>query len=159
MGYLRLAIKHRLPIVPVAASGVDDVFIGLCDGYALGKRVRMPYRLPLWIGAGMTGLWPFSLPFPVKIEQHVGEPITPDARGRPLRPCLHPRPVRLDRVDLAVVGEGPERLGVVPTREGVRRETLMEHGKCRLEVGIAQVPIELSDATRGEQALVHDASA
>jgi 1-acyl-sn-glycerol-3-phosphate acyltransferase len=76
IGYLRLALKHRLPIVPVAASGVDDVFIGLCDGYSLGKRARMPARLPLWIGVGMTGVWPLSLPFPVKIVQHIGEPLT-----------------------------------------------------------------------------------
>lgn len=75
-GYLRLAIKHRLPIVPVAATGVDDVFFGLVDGYSLGKRAGLPHRLPLWIGLGMTGLWPFSLPFPVKITQLVGAPIT-----------------------------------------------------------------------------------
>lgn len=98
VGYLRLAIKHRLPIVPVAASGVDDVFLGLCDGYALGKRVGMPHRLPLWIGVGMTGVWPLSLPFPVKIVQHVGAPITAhlaaefggggDAREKPNKGAL-----------------------------------------------------------------------
>jgi 1-acyl-sn-glycerol-3-phosphate acyltransferase len=74
-GYLRLALRHRLPIVPVAASGVDDAYFGLNDGYALGKRLRMPARLPVWAGVGIAGLWPLSPPFPVKIVQHVGEPI------------------------------------------------------------------------------------
>lgn len=90
-GYLRLAIEHRLPIVPVAASGVDDVFVGLVDGHALGKRAGMPHRLPLWLGVGMTGVWPFSLPFPVKITQLVGSPITAHLdldRGRPDRTAL-----------------------------------------------------------------------
>jgi 1-acyl-sn-glycerol-3-phosphate acyltransferase len=74
-GYLRLALRHRLPIVPVAASGVDDAFLGLNDGYALGKRLGAPARLPVWIGVGPLGLWPLSPPFPVKIVAHIGEPI------------------------------------------------------------------------------------
>jgi 1-acyl-sn-glycerol-3-phosphate acyltransferase len=81
-GYLRLALRHRLPIVPVAAAGVDDGYIGLNDGYALGKRLGVPHRLPLWFGLGLTGLWPFSPPFPVKIRQVIGEPIDPSAVGR-----------------------------------------------------------------------------
>lgn len=77
-GYLRLAIRHGLPIVPAAASGVDDCFIGLNDGYAWGKRLNVPLRLPAWVGVGPMGLWPFSPPFPVKIRQHIGAPIWPD---------------------------------------------------------------------------------
>lgn len=74
-GYLRLALRHRLPIVPVAASGVDDAYFGLNDGYATGKLLRVPARLPLWVGVGIAGIWPLSPPFPVKIVQHIGEPI------------------------------------------------------------------------------------
>lgn len=81
IGYLRLAVKHRLPIVPVAGAGVDDAYLGLNDGYALGKRLGAPARLPLWIGLGLTGLWPLSPPLPVKITQHIGEPIDPFADG------------------------------------------------------------------------------
>jgi len=80
-GYLRLALQHRLPIVPVAASGVDDAYIGLNDGYALGKRLGAPQRLPIWLGLGIGGLWPLSLPFPVKIRQRIGEPIDLEADG------------------------------------------------------------------------------
>jgi 1-acyl-sn-glycerol-3-phosphate acyltransferase len=74
-GYLRLAIKHRLPIVPVGGSGMDDAFFGFNDGYALGKKLGMPAGVPLWLGLGATGVWPLSLPFPVKMTQRVGEPI------------------------------------------------------------------------------------
>jgi 1-acyl-sn-glycerol-3-phosphate acyltransferase len=75
LGFLRLAIRHGLPIVPVAGQGVDDAFIGLNDGYALGRRLRVPAGLPLWVGLGATGLWPLALPFPVKMTQLVGAPI------------------------------------------------------------------------------------
>jgi hypothetical protein len=75
LGYLRLALRHQLPIIPVAADGVDDLYLGLNDGHALGKRLGLPARLPLWMGIGATGLWPFALPFPVKITQRIGQPI------------------------------------------------------------------------------------
>jgi len=75
LGYLRLALRHQLPLIPVAADGVDDLYLGLNDGHALGKRLGLPARLPLWLGLGATGPWPFSLPFPVKITQRVGQPI------------------------------------------------------------------------------------
>ncbi len=76
MGYLRLAVRYGLPIVPVGGSGMDDAYVGLNDGDAWGRRVGMPARLPLWLGVGATGLWPLSLPFPVKMTQWVGEPLT-----------------------------------------------------------------------------------
>jgi len=74
-GYLKLAIRHNLPIIPVACAGTDWTYIGLNDGYRLGKRVGMPARLPLWGGLGPLGLWPFSPPFPVRLTQRVGAPI------------------------------------------------------------------------------------
>jgi 1-acyl-sn-glycerol-3-phosphate acyltransferase len=80
-GYLRLALRHRLPIIPIAARGVDDGYIGLNDGYALGKRLGVPHRLPLWFGLGPLGLWPLSPPFPVKITQQIGAPIDPFRDG------------------------------------------------------------------------------
>nr|WP_275976849.1 lysophospholipid acyltransferase family protein [Polyangium aurulentum] len=80
-GYVRLALRHRLPIVPVAGIGTDDAFIGLNDGYALGKRLRAPARLPVWFGLGLGGLWPLSLPLPVKMRTMVGEPIDLRADG------------------------------------------------------------------------------
>lgn len=76
-GYLRLAARYGLPIVPVAASGVDDAYIGLNDGYALGKRLGAKGNLPIWFGIGPLGLWPLSPPFPTKIRQRIGAPIAP----------------------------------------------------------------------------------
>ncbi|ADO72475.1 lysophospholipid acyltransferase family protein [Stigmatella aurantiaca] len=81
-GYLRMAIKYGLPIVPVAGNGVDDAYVGLNDGHALGKRLHAPAQLPLWLGLGATGVWPFSLPFPVKMTQYVGAPFTRHLEGR-----------------------------------------------------------------------------
>lgn len=74
-GYLRLALKHRLPIIPIAGSGVDDGYLGLNDGAALGRRLGVPGRIPVWLGVGPLGLWPFSPPFPVKMRQVIGAPI------------------------------------------------------------------------------------
>jgi 1-acyl-sn-glycerol-3-phosphate acyltransferase len=75
VGYLKLALRHRLPIVPAAAWGVDDTYLALNDGYALGKRLGLPQGLPVWLGLGPTGPWPLSPPLPVKITQLVGPPI------------------------------------------------------------------------------------
>jgi len=95
-GYLRLALRHRLPIIPIAARGVDDGYLGLNDGYALGKRLGAPHRLPLWLGLGLWGFFPLSPPFPVKITQLVGEPIDPLADG-PIDPEDRPRLLALHR--------------------------------------------------------------
>ncbi len=75
-GYLKLAMRHGLPIIPAAASGVDDMFIGLNDGDVWSRRLRVPLRMPAWVGVGPLGLWPLSPPFPVKVTQHIGAPIT-----------------------------------------------------------------------------------
>jgi len=75
MGYLRLALKYKLPIVPVGAAGVDDAYIGLNDGTALAKRLGLPRGLAVWFGLGPFGIFPFSLPFPVKMHQIIGKPI------------------------------------------------------------------------------------
>ncbi|XXX71710.1 lysophospholipid acyltransferase family protein [Sorangium sp. So ce134] len=80
-GYLRLALKYRLPIIPVGAAGVDDTYIGFNDGYRLGKRLGVPHGLPLWLGVGVAGLWPLSPPLPVKFRQCIGAPIDLLAEG------------------------------------------------------------------------------
>lgn len=81
LGYLRLALKYRLPVIPAAASGVDDTYLALNDGHAWGKRLRLPAGLPAWIGLGPLGLWPLSPPFPVKITQHIGAPLDLEEGG------------------------------------------------------------------------------
>ena len=73
-GYLRLALRHGLSIVPVASAGADLTFLGLNNGYIWGKRLRLPRGLPAWVGIGPLGTWPLSPPFPVKFVQLVGPP-------------------------------------------------------------------------------------
>lgn len=74
-GYLRLALRYGLPIVPVGASGVDDTYLAPADGYALGKKLGMPRGMPFWPALGALGFFPFSLPFPVQVRQVVGRAI------------------------------------------------------------------------------------
>lgn len=103
-GYLRLALRHGLPIVPVAARGIDDGFLGFNDGYTLAKRLHIPAGIPLWLGFGPLGLFPFSPPFPVKIKQFIGEPIHLTEEG-PVDPADKPALLRLhNRVTAAVQG-------------------------------------------------------
>ena len=71
-----MAVRHGLAIVPVAAAGVDDTYVGLNDGYRTGKRVGMPLRLPLWLAVGAGGCFPFAPPWPVKVSQRIGAPMT-----------------------------------------------------------------------------------
>lgn len=79
VGYLRLAIKYRLPIVPVGAAGIDDTYIGLNDSEAWGRFLGLPsdWSWLAWLGVGPLGLYPFSPPFPVRMHQIIGEPIHP----------------------------------------------------------------------------------
>lgn len=79
VGYLKLAQRYQLPIVPVAATGVDDLYLGLNNGDRWGRRVGMPARLPLWVGLGPLGAFPVSPPFPVQIRQKIGAPLDPTA--------------------------------------------------------------------------------
>lgn len=83
MGYLRLALKYRMRIVPVGAAGADDTYVGLNDAEALGRWLGVPRRWAwaLWVGFGPLGPYPFSPPFPVRIRQLVGAPIDPFADG------------------------------------------------------------------------------
>jgi hypothetical protein len=80
-GYLKLAVRHRLPIVPTGARGVDDTYVGLNNGYAWSRRLRVPLGLPPWIGLGPLGPWPLSPPFPVRIATLIGAPINPVTEG------------------------------------------------------------------------------
>ena len=74
-GYLKLALRYGLPIVPVAASGVDSLYLSLNNGERWGKRLGVPARLPLWLGLGPMGFFPFSPPFPAHVRQRVGDAI------------------------------------------------------------------------------------
>lgn len=76
-GYLKLALKYGMPIVPVGSAGVDDRFLGLNNGHAWGKRLRLPGEVPAWIGLGALGVFPVGLPWPSRVHMMVGEPMDP----------------------------------------------------------------------------------
>lgn len=83
LGYLRLALKYRLPIVPVASDGVDDTYLALTNGPAIGRWLGLPRDwewLP-WLGVGPLGIFPLSPPFPVRFRQLIGAPIDLAADG------------------------------------------------------------------------------
>lgn len=74
-GYLKLALKHGLSIIPVASWGVDERFIGLNDAHAISERLGIKTDLPLWVGVGLGGVFPVALPWPVRIHTEIGAPI------------------------------------------------------------------------------------
>lgn len=77
-GYLRLALRHGLPVLPAAGSGVDDTYLALNDGYRWGQRLNLPGGLPAWVGIGPLGLWPLSPPWPVRVTTRIGPPVPLD---------------------------------------------------------------------------------
>lgn len=81
VGYLRVALKYGLRIVPVAAAGVDQTYFGLNDADAVARCLGVPrdWAWLLWSGIGPLGLFPFSPPFPVRMRQLIGAPIDPGA--------------------------------------------------------------------------------
>jgi len=73
LGFMRLALAARVPVVPVAIVGSDDQQPGLANWKGLGRLLGMP-ALPItptfpWLGP--LGL----LPLPVKYRIYFGEPL------------------------------------------------------------------------------------
>jgi 1-acyl-sn-glycerol-3-phosphate acyltransferase len=80
--YIRLAIRHRAPIVPVVCAGGHETLVVLDDGEALATALGLDRlgvtRLPL------TYSWPHglaygvhhNLPFPARLDLAIGQPIT-----------------------------------------------------------------------------------
>ncbi len=69
---------------------------------------------------------------------------------------LHPVPVALDRVDLAVVRDEAVRVGERPGREGVRGEPGVDQGERRGEAAVGEVREEGLQLAGGQHALVDD---
>ena len=103
LGYLKLAARYRLPIIPVAGVGSGDAFYGAYDAYRLWKpawdRFHLPVGTGVWLGVGPFGLWPLSPPFPARISQYIGAPISladhgldgPDVHARFDEPAVKER--------------------------------------------------------------------
>ena len=68
----------------------------------------------------------------------------------------HPVPVAPQRVDLAVVGQEPVRMGQRPRREGVGREPGVHQGQTAVEGRVREVGEELAELRAGEHPLVDE---
>ena len=66
----------------------------------------------------------------------------------------HPVDVAEHRVDLAVVGDHPQRLGELPAGRRVGREAGVDDREDADELGVAKVGIEARQLGRGQEALV-----
>ena len=67
-GFMRLAMKTRTPIIPVAILGGGEALPTVANSYALGALVGAPYvPVPAYL---------VPVPLPVKMEIHYGAPLT-----------------------------------------------------------------------------------
>lgn len=89
MGYIRLALRNNVPIIPLVAYGAQGTIYVISDNQFLAKFLRLDklFRvkvLPLMLSFpwGLTlGVSPPYIPFPTKISMEVLEPIYFDRSG------------------------------------------------------------------------------
>ena len=72
-GFMRLALKTKTPIVPFGFIGGGDAIPTFTNLYKLGRLVGVPY-IPVTP-------WLFTIPRPVKLEVHYGEPLVFSGTG------------------------------------------------------------------------------
>ncbi len=73
LGFLRLALQHRVPILPVGVVGSEEHSPGLADVKWLGRLIGAP-AFPVTITLPWLG--PFGyVPLPVKFVLHFGSPM------------------------------------------------------------------------------------
>jgi 1-acyl-sn-glycerol-3-phosphate acyltransferase len=87
-GFIRLAIRSGVPIVPVATVGGHDTLFVLSEGRGLAKKLKLKERMRSDV-APITLSWPFGIalhltpfqhvPLPAKIRTELLEPIYPAA--------------------------------------------------------------------------------
>lgn len=76
-GFIRLALKEQVPIVPVVSVGAHEVMMMITDGRKLARSLRMdklfriksvPLSLGFPFGLGIAGVGAFPLPSKVRIR-------------------------------------------------------------------------------------------
>lgn len=88
-GYVRLALRERVPVVPVVVAGAHEVFVVIGGGHALARMLltKPLFRVKTWpltlsLPWGLTpGPPPLYLPFPVRMLGEVLEPIEFEPTG------------------------------------------------------------------------------
>jgi len=79
LGFMRLALETRAPLVPVAVIGSEEQAPAIANVRWLARLLRMPaFPVTLtWPHLGLVGL----IPFPVKYHVYFGEPMYFDGHG------------------------------------------------------------------------------
>jgi len=77
-GFIRLALRYRLPVVPVVGHGGHDTLVVLSRGERLGRllgmdRMRLPMS-PIVLGLPF-GVSPVTVPLPAKVTVQICEPL------------------------------------------------------------------------------------
>ncbi|MEW5737096.1 MAG: 1-acyl-sn-glycerol-3-phosphate acyltransferase [Thermodesulfobacteriota bacterium] len=88
-GYIKLALRENVPVVPVVAAGAQAVFYILSDMRSLAKMLKLPerFRISAWpltlsMPLGITlGPPPLLIPYPSRILMEVMEPVRFDRSG------------------------------------------------------------------------------
>lgn len=88
-GYIRLALRTGVPIVPVVAAGAHATSLVLTDGRRLATFLGLPRRLRLEVcpvtlsipWGLVVGITPPYIPFPTRIFMEVMEPIRFERTG------------------------------------------------------------------------------
>lgn len=89
-GYVRLALREGVPVIPVVAAGAHSTWVVLNDGQRLAKWIRSDkwlrskvWPLTLSLPWGITlGPLPPYIPFPSKILVEILEPIRFERSGK-----------------------------------------------------------------------------
>lgn len=84
-GYARLALRMRVPIVPIANAGAHETLLVLTDGQPIARALRLPeltrariFPVHLSFPWGLAiGPWP-HLPTPARLRYRIGAPIPPE---------------------------------------------------------------------------------
>jgi 1-acyl-sn-glycerol-3-phosphate acyltransferase len=88
-GYIRLALRTGVPIVPVVAAGAHATSLVLSDGRRLAQLLDLPRRFRLEVcpvtlsvpWGLVVGITPPYLPFPTRIFMEVMEPVRFERTG------------------------------------------------------------------------------
>src|SRR5262249_33108254 len=128
VGYLRLALRHGLSVVPVAAAGADGAYIGLNDADRLGRRLGLARD---WTRDSWLGLRPLlppltAVPRPqatARRRAHRSAGRRTDLARRPCGPSSPARPRAGSRAGAA----GP------CARETLHRDVRGRETRCRVK--------------------------
>jgi 1-acyl-sn-glycerol-3-phosphate acyltransferase len=74
LGFLRIALESRAPIVPVGIVGAEEQQPGLANLESFGHKLGLP-SFPITITQPWLGLLGSAMALPVKYHLHFGEPL------------------------------------------------------------------------------------